>query len=290
VGGLYRTADGRQALRTWCQDRLDRWSVEHRRLAVETVAGPVHVVQAGDGPTGVVYLPGTHFNAATSLRLLGALAARCRVSAVDLPGQPGLSSELRLPDTPEAQRPWLRQVLARLSQDGGPLILLGHSRGAQVALAADPETVDGLVLVNPAGLVRATVGPRTLRFALPWLLRPTPARSAALLRMMTGPAASSAQEPADRVTDHAGWLTAVARSCRPTGAPPPVPREVTDRWRSTPHRVLVGADDCFFPPHRVVPAVRARLDSEPVVLPGVGHLAVEEATAAVVESALELGR
>ena len=58
--------------------------------------------------------------------------------ALDLPGQPGLSAA----DSPGKDRitiygHWLDGVLATL--DDGPFVLVGHSLGAAVVLAATPS-------------------------------------------------------------------------------------------------------------------------------------------------------
>jgi pimeloyl-ACP methyl ester carboxylesterase len=273
--GLYRAPAGRQRIRDWCTARLDAWPVPHRTASVDTGLGPVHVLEAGSGPDTVVYLPGTNFNTATSLPLLTALASRCRVVSVDLPGQPGLSTP-----TAPATASWLSDVLAaRAAGRPGRTVLAGHSRGGHVALCADPAQVDALALLDPAGLVRVGVTARLLRTAVPWVLRPSDARSAGLLRLMT-----ARGRPVD--PELTSWLTMVARDARTTGAPGPVPERCSAAWRSTPVRVVSGADDCFFPVRRLGPAVRRRLGCRLDVLPGVGHLSVDEAPDVVAERVL----
>ena len=102
------------------------------------------------------------------------------------------------------------------------LVLVGHSLGAAAALAADPAGVQGLLLLDPAGLTRLRVRPGTLAATLPWLLRPTPARSARLLAHMH--AEGRAPSP-----QHFEWMTLVARNVRTSLAPSPLPGAVLDR-------------------------------------------------------------
>lgn len=177
-------------------------------------------------------LPGTNFNAATSLPLASELATSARVVLADLPGQPGLST---------AQRPRRQRVLAygawagevvdwvKTSISTAPLVLVGHSLGAAVALATPTAAVAALVVINPAGLVRLQVSPAVLSSTLSWLLRPTQQRSRALLEHMTAPA---------RTADPAlvEWMALVARHTKPSGAPGPMPSTVTARWSATPSR------------------------------------------------------
>ncbi|HEX6248236.1 MAG TPA: alpha/beta hydrolase [Nocardioidaceae bacterium] len=274
---LYRTADGERRVRAWCRDRLASWAVPHRTSTTGTSLGPTHLVEAGDGDTVCVYLPGTNFNAATSLGVLGALAARCRVVAADLPGQPGLSSSTRPRPETEGYARWLGELLdaVRADHPDDRLVLAGHSRGAAVALSG-PLAVDRLVLVSPAGVAPVRMSSGILRTALPWMVRPTPTRSQALLQLMSGTDA----EPDPALV---AWMTLVARDSRSTGAPGPLPDDLLSRWRGHDVVLAVGSHDCFFPPDRLRPGAQARLGVGVEVLAGRGHLAVEEAPEAVAE-------
>jgi pimeloyl-ACP methyl ester carboxylesterase len=274
---LYRTAAGQREVQSWCHDRLDAWDVAHETRLIETEDGPIHVVEAGAGPTTVIYLPGTNFNAATSLILLEELATRCTVRCVDLPGQPGLSAAQRPSEDPLVTRAWLSPLLAALRPAGSSrLILAGHSRGAAVALSAFPKEVDSLALISPAGLIKANASWPVLRTALPWMLRPRLSRSAALLRLMSAPGRALHPESVE-------WLTLVALHCRTTGAPKSLPPEFLRPWRGRSVAVTVGAHDCFFPPRKLAVAAQDRLDARLIVMDGVGHLTVEEEPAAIAD-------
>ncbi len=279
---LYRSASAQHSVQAWCSERLATWDIPHENHLLETREGQTHVVAAGSGGTAIVFLPGTNFNAATSLRFLTVLAASGRVFAVDLPGQPGLSTPEHPREDPHAQGAWLSEVFTWLGLETFErLLLVGHSRGAHVALCADPARVGGLALLSPAGLGRVRMSTAILRTALPWMLRPTRERSFALLRLMSGPAFEP--DPA-----HVDWIAMVGKMCRTSGAPGPVPRWVTDRWRVKPITVVAGERDCVFPPARLAPAAQDRLGSALEVAPGVGHLSVEEAPELLARHALSV--
>jgi pimeloyl-ACP methyl ester carboxylesterase len=279
VADLYRSPEGERRVRDWCADRLTDWTVPHVSRDVDTSLGETRLVEAGEGDTVCVYLPGTNFNAATSLGVLGHLADRCRVVAADLPGQPGLSSSTRPRPETEGYGRWLGEVVSAVRASGpvGRLLVVGHSRGAAVALSG-PIEVDGLVLVAPAGLTKVRMSGGLLRTAVPWMLRPTEPRSRALLALMSAP--GSHPDP-----DLVSWLTLVARDTRSTGAPGPLPTTVLERWRDRPVHVLIGEHDRFFPPQHVGPPA-ARLHASVEVLHGLGHLAVEEAPERVAAAVL----
>lgn len=282
MGDLYRTSAGRDQVRAWCRTRIDAWPVPHETHTLTTSLGETHLLASGEGDRVCVYLPGTNFNSAASLELLGHMGSRCSVVAPDLPGQPGLSAATRPRQDVAAYGSWMHDVVAwtRAEHPGLPVVVVGHSRGAAVALTG-PVDVDALVLVSPAGLVRARVGAAVLKATLPWLVRPTDARSRALLLLMSGPGAH--HDPA-----LVSWMTLVARETRTTGAPGPLPDAILSRWSRTHVRVVVGEHDCFFAAERVRQAsTRLGGGATVEVLDGVGHLSVEEAPGSVARIATE---
>ncbi|MEV0947509.1 alpha/beta hydrolase [Rhodococcus sp. NPDC049939] len=121
--------------------------------SVGDIDGPVHWVEYGDTDNGsppvvmVHGLGGSHLN---WVRVAPLLAKHTRVLTVDLPGF-GLSEVGRRQAGIDANA----IVLQRFLQDvvGTPVILMGNSMGGMIssfAAAAHPESISGLVLVNPA--------------------------------------------------------------------------------------------------------------------------------------------
>src|SRR5690606_7450549 len=92
---------------------------------------------------------------ATSLASSEALLLRHQVLLVDLPGQPGLSEPVRpTGDSVQAYGRLVDELLETLELEGA--LVVGHSLGAAVALAATPgPRIGGLLLLSPAGLSRA---------------------------------------------------------------------------------------------------------------------------------------
>ncbi|MFK0259048.1 alpha/beta fold hydrolase [Streptomyces sp. NPDC090445] len=265
---IYRSEQGEEAVRRWCLDRLEGWRRPHERAEATAGGARTHLVTAGSGPVTVVYVPGTNFNAAVSLPLADALcAAGHRVVLPDVPGQPGLSSGAREPAGGRLSwyGDWLGDVLEAAGTAGtGSVTVMGHSFGAAVALSCPSPRVGRLVLLSPGGFGRLRLTPRLLAASAGWYLRPGPARSARLLRAMGAPGYAPR-------ADLVEWMTLVARHARSSGAP-----GLAEARRKVAYRVVTGAHDTFLPPHRLGPAVRARLGAGLDVVPDAGHLLVEE--------------
>jgi pimeloyl-ACP methyl ester carboxylesterase len=278
---IYRSTEGREAIRAWATGRLDRFELPSDRAVHPSSLGPSHVMTAGSGPD-VVLVPGTNFCGAAGLPLIAALARTYRVHAIDLPGQPGLSHDERPGRDRSAYGRWLTELLPKLT--GRPAVLVGHSLGARIVLSAVAEGADvrGLLLVDPAGLMRLSVTWTVMRPTLPWLRRPDAATSAGLLAMMM----ASGSRPTEDLTD---WMTLVGRHVRTSMAPAPLPAAVVRRALTTPTVVVSGEHDAFLPPDRLARAVARRLPGTRVYrASGAGHLLPDERPDVVVELAGQL--
>lgn len=272
---LYRSKSDREVVARWCRSRLDAWEVPHRCETVEVVDAQVHLTFVGSGPFRVLFVPGTNFNAASSLTLAESLARRWGVILVDLPGQPGLSSGER---PRAAHQGWYTSKLAEAlaAVDAEQMVALGHSLGGSVLLACDSDRIAGRVLLAPAGIVPLHVDMRMMVPSLRWLLAPTLERTESMLEGFTAPGNASPEAIAR-------WLYLVASHCRSTLAPPPLPDETLERRLGSPLIVAAGAHDRFLPPDRLGPVARAKLGVDLDVIDGVGHLAGDERPEAVTD-------
>lgn len=261
----YRSVTARQQVGEWCEKRLRAWEVPHEAGWV----GQTHLVVAGpERGLPVVLVPGTNFNAATSLHLAALLARRWPTYVADPPGQPGLSS----PGRPRQRRlEWYGRWLADVLRDGvgRPSVVVGHSLGAGISLACTSRLIAGRVLVSPAGLARLRTPPAVTRAAMAWMLRPGDAPSARLLERLMAP---GGQPPRELVE----WMTLVSRSCYSSLTPPALPPQVLARCRDLPIVVATGEHDPVLPPWRLDEPADEHLGAAVRVLPGTGHLVPEE--------------
>ncbi|GAA4923427.1 pimeloyl-ACP methyl ester carboxylesterase [Stackebrandtia albiflava] len=277
---VYRGGDAGDTIRRWCDTRLREWRTDHGTRRVSCEDATVHLTCVGSGPTRVVLVPGTNFNAATSRTIAAALGAHWRTVVVDLPGQPGLSDPHR-PRTPHDG--WYGRILTAALEaiDARDVVVVGHSLGAAVAASARSDRIAARLLCSPAGITRLRMDPVMLRRSTAWLLAPTWERSRRLLELFTAP--GTAPE-----TDTVEWLGLVAKLCRSSLAPPPQPAAVLRACGAAPLIVATGEHDRFLPPRVLEPAVRRRLDTSLRVIPEAGHLLVEERPEEVVAMVAEL--
>ncbi|ADD43826.1 alpha/beta fold hydrolase [Stackebrandtia nassauensis] len=276
---VYKNAQGRDTIQRWCRDRLAAWSVPHEATTVATSCGDTHVLSVGEADSTVVFVPGTTMNAAACLPWIEALSQRHRVLTVDVPGQPGLSADER---PRRGRSAWYAQMLAEvLDATVDTAIVVGNSLGAAIALACDSPRISGRVLVSPGGVIRLAVSPSLMWRSTAWLLAPGPRTTTRLLERFLAPG----QTPPPTEVE---WMTLVARYCRSTLAPPPLPsRLLADRAR-TPCLVSVGEFDRFLSPARLAKPVAARLGVELRVWPGLGHLTTPDRVFEVAELVDEL--
>lgn len=266
MASIYKSAGGQQRIRDWCVGELQSWNVPHERRFVVAHGVETHVVSAGGGDVTVVYLPGTNFNAASSLPLAKVMAGRYRVVLVDLPGQPGLSHGHRDASTRNSQwcGRWLDEVLAQVAS--GLIVVMGHSYGGAIAMSSTSPLIGGRLLISTAGLSRLRISIPILVAAGAWSVFPRPSTSARLLRLMLAPG----HQPRPALVE---WMTLLATHCRSSGSPSLVPPHRT----KAPTAVAVGAHDVFLPPASLRTVVRERFGNELTVVPSSGHLVVEEA-------------
>ncbi|MGZ4589297.1 MAG: alpha/beta fold hydrolase [Actinomycetes bacterium] len=147
LGRLGRPDDGQSAVSRWVD--LD---------------GPVHYVDYGgptDGPL-LVCVHGLGGSVVNWAAVAPELAASCRVVALDLAGF-GRTRGAGRPTTVHANQRLLSRFLAEVT--GSPAVLVGNSMGGLISVMqtdAEPETVAGLVLVDPALPVGVRARPHPL--------------------------------------------------------------------------------------------------------------------------------
>lgn len=267
VRSIYRSTQGRDAVQRWCARRFESWGADHRSERFVAADAETHLVLAGAGSTTVLVISGDRFCAAANLRFVSTLASRCRVAAVDVPGQPGLSApDVGARDSLAWYGDWLSAVVDVVRDRLAPsarCLVLGQSFGATIALACRSTRLDGRVLVSPGGLCTLRLTPGVLWDFSRWMLAPSPTSSERVLRRLSAP---GRVVPSDLVE----WMSLVGRHARPVSV-----EAIVDAPTSLPTIVLTGASDVFLSPERVEGPAR-RLGAAFDAIDDAGHLLLDE--------------
>ncbi|MBI9106589.1 MAG: alpha/beta hydrolase [Spirochaetales bacterium] len=151
---VFRTDKGRMAVQNRCSRILEFWPVPNERRMVETSRGATHVIISGDeSQPPLLLLHGTSSNSASWIGDVETWSRHFRVIAADMPGEPGLSCDLRLSPSGSDYVKWLESLLDVLGIDN--ISIVGMSLGAFVALklATDrPGRVIKLSMLTTSGV------------------------------------------------------------------------------------------------------------------------------------------
>ena len=157
---IYKSPQGKELILDIYREKLSVWPVPFEEITVETRFGPTFVLACGNEKgTPLILLHGSTSNSTAWISEVEELGRYFRILAVDLPGEPGRSSEIR----PEWEGPafaeWLKDVCNALLLD--KVSLMGISQGGWTALkfaVENPERVSSLILLATGGVapVRAS--------------------------------------------------------------------------------------------------------------------------------------
>jgi pimeloyl-ACP methyl ester carboxylesterase len=274
------------------------------------VDGPAHLLDMGgpvEGPLVLALhgLGGSHLNWSA---VGPGLRHHARVVALDLVGHGLTPTASRTPDM-EGHRRLVAGVLAVLAAErpgGGPALLMGNSMGGLVAAmqaAEEPDTVAGLILVDPAlptsrlGLVHPRVVANFLLCAVPGVgetyltqRRQRTTAEQTVRRVLGVCCVDPSRVPADVVEAHielterldrAAGDAAYLRSARSLSLLVARPAETLERLGRVrqPTLLLHGAKDVLVPLSSAQRMRAAHPDWRLEVAPDVGHVPMLEAPA-----------
>ncbi|MFC0543288.1 alpha/beta fold hydrolase [Kutzneria chonburiensis] len=163
---IYKTEAGGQELRAFYERALGHWPVPADRRTVPTRHGDTFVMVSGNetGPP-VILLHGSAGNTLSWMSVVGNLADRFRLYAVDIIGEPGLSAPSRPPLGSSAYAEWFDDVLAGLGLT--EVQMVAASLGGWFAIdcaTRRPGRISRMVLLVPGGIGRQKLGKMALFF------------------------------------------------------------------------------------------------------------------------------
>ncbi len=275
----------------WTPDRPRAWlEARHAQPPSRFVVADglrLHVCDTGprDAPA-ILLVHGFAANLHTWNDLAPLLEDRFRVVRLDLPGF-GLSG--MEPAKDYSDRRMGAVLLALMDQLGiGRFHLVGASMGGRIAFAlaaAHPGRVDRLALLAPDGFREGGAAPARMPWwarLVPWIMPDWPLR-----RILAATYADPAVMDDARFALYRDMLRAPGvRQAMLDRAKDLRPRDPVPELRAVqaPTLLLWGAADRLVPPARAADFAAALPNSQVVMLPGTGHVPMEEAPAATAEA------
>jgi pimeloyl-ACP methyl ester carboxylesterase len=252
---IYKTPEGETEIRTLYDEALAGLGQAHESLTVGTRFGDTHVLAIGseDAPPAV-FLPGGNFLNPTCLKWFLPLAARHRLYAPDIVGQPGLSAQTRPSPKGDGHAFWVEDVLDGLGLQRPPLVGLSYGAGLAIrTMGLAPERVSKAALVSPAGVAAGPVLRMLVGVAVPMVLyrlRPTEENLLRAARPLLTEPEDPNFGPAVR------QLGAVYRHLRLDSGLPRMATEGELGGFGGPVAVFASEEDAFFPAGAVLPRAR----------------------------------
>ena len=153
---IFRNPAGEQAVLERYRQFLAFWPVPNTQLKIPTRHGETFVVASGrEEAPPMILLHGSSSNSSMWMGDVAEWAAKYRVYAIDVIGEPGLSAQARPPLGSGLYGPWIDEVVRGLGVER--VTVVGMSLGGWLALdyaTKFPRKVEALVLICPAGIGR----------------------------------------------------------------------------------------------------------------------------------------
>ncbi|WP_280771786.1 alpha/beta fold hydrolase [Salipaludibacillus daqingensis] len=151
---VYKSPEGRGAILNYYDTLLEQWPQPNEMFYVNSSFGSTFIIASGnvDSPP-LILLHGSAMNSTMWMKDAQDFSKKYRVYAIDIPGEPGKSSENQIPYKSTAFADWLNEVFSALAIDKASII--GSSLGGWLAIKFSthyPEKVNKLVLISPGGI------------------------------------------------------------------------------------------------------------------------------------------
>ncbi len=154
ANSVFKSAEGKKTILAVYDSLLEKWPMPSEKINLETRHGNTFVIAGGEKSLPpLILLHGSSSNSAMWIGDIAEYAKYFRVYAVDLPGEPGKSADIRPDLRTAAYSDWMKDVLEALHI--GAASFVGISLGGWLALkfaAAYPDRIDKLALLCPAGI------------------------------------------------------------------------------------------------------------------------------------------
>ena len=268
TGSVFKSQAGKDAILVVYDTLLEQWPLPLEKITLETRHGRAFVLASGDKSLPpLILLHGSSSNSAMWIGDIAEYAKDHRVYAVDLPGEPGKSGEIRPDVTTTAYADWMKDVLDGLQIKKASFV--GISLGGWLSLkfaTLYPDKIEKLALLCPAG-----VGPQraSILFTLfPLKLLGEWGEIKAIKKVMG---------VRDLAEETVAYSRLIAKHFSPFMGTLPLFRDEELRRIHGPLLLIAGEKDVLLDSKKTVERVKALLpQAQIVLLPGAGHGLIDQ--------------
>jgi pimeloyl-ACP methyl ester carboxylesterase len=168
---IFKNEESKNRIEQWYLKFLEKVRIPVRSVHVETSYGESNVLLAGDdSKPPMVCLHSMLTGSALLLSEIEALSEKYYLILPDIPGLSARGLNLHLSYTTDDHSIWLDEILITLNIDKA--IFLGVSLGGFVCrqfATNNPEKVEKLILIVPAGIVQGSVPKGLVKLAFPMI-------------------------------------------------------------------------------------------------------------------------
>jgi len=158
MNSFFKNLHAKKKIESLYQNKLDELPIRYELINVETSFGNANIILTGEtNKQPLVLLHGTASCAPNAIEAMIGLTNHFRIYAIDIVGQPNLSSEIRPPMQDNSYGQWMFEILTRLNL--WDTILVGFSFGGFVSwktLVFDDRRISEAFLIVPAGIINAS--------------------------------------------------------------------------------------------------------------------------------------
>jgi pimeloyl-ACP methyl ester carboxylesterase len=157
---IYKSEKSKKLIMDYYDRIIKNYPVEYSIKEVDTSFGKTNIIASGlESNSPLILLHGSSSNALSWIGDVKILSEKNRVYAIDIPGEPGKSTENRPRWDNDDFSVWLCDVYKALNLESANIA--GISYGGWISLrfaVMHPEKIDKLVLFAPGGIVQPSPG------------------------------------------------------------------------------------------------------------------------------------
>lgn len=265
---VFKSIEGKNSILAVYDSLLEKWPVPFEKINLKTRCGDTFVIVGGDRSLPpLILLHGSSSNSAMWIGDISEYTKYYRVYAVDLPGEPGKSVDIRPDLTTSAYSDWMKDVFDEFKIEKASFV--GISLGGWLAIKfalVYPDKINRLVLLCPSG-----IGPQkasVMLYMLPLKLLGKWGEVKTIKKVM------GIKEISEETIEYSRLIS---KNFSPYMGLVPVFSDEELKRLSSPIMLIVGEKDALLDSKKTAERVKKALPyAQIILLPGAGHGLIDQ--------------